>query len=162
MESTYEDATQETSLNIPIFFILSPGADPVKEVEKMGKKLGFTADKNNYYNISLGQGMDKYAEIKLDSGFKEGYWIMLQNIHLMPSWLPTLEKKLDSFVKQGGSNPNFRLYLSADPSKEIPIGILDKCIKLTNEPPAGLKANMKRSLTYFPKEEIEDKDPKIK
>lgn len=54
LEMTFEDATQETSLNIPIFFILSPGADPVKEVEKMGKKLGFTSDRNNYYNISLG------------------------------------------------------------------------------------------------------------
>lgn len=80
----------------------------------------------------------------------------------MPSWLPTLEKQLDKFVKMGGSNPNFRLFLSAEPSNQIPIGILDKCIKLTNEPPTGLKANMKRALNYFPKEEIEDKDQKIK
>lgn len=42
----------------------------------------------------------------------------------------------------------------------MPIGILDRSIKMTNEPPAGLKANMKRAWMYFPKDEIED--PKIK
>jgi len=80
----------------------------------------------------------------------------------MPSWLPTLEKKLDGYAKEGGSNQYFRLYLSADSSDAIPIGILERCIKLTNEPPAGLKANMKRAWTFFPKEEVEEKDPRVK
>jgi len=38
----------------------------------------------------------------------------------------------------------------------------DRSIKLTNEPPSGLRANMKRAWSYFSKDEIEDKDPKIK
>lgn len=162
LESAFEDATQESQLNIPIFFILSPGADPVKDVETMGKIRGFGGDKNNYFNISLGQGMDKYAEAKLEAGVRDGYWIMLQNIHLMPSWLPTLDKKLEQYSKEGGSSSNFRLYLSGDPSDGIPIGILERCIKLTNEPPAGLKPNMKRGWTFFPREEIEEKDPRVK
>jgi dynein heavy chain len=88
---------------------------------------------------------------------------MLQNIHLMPRWLIELEKKLDAFqLEGGGNNPAFRLFLSAEPSSAIPIGILDRSIKLTNEPPAGLRANMKRAWTYFPKEDIEDKDVKMK
>lgn len=82
----------------------------------------------------------------------------------MPTWLIELEKILDSFSGEagGGGNSEFRLFLSAEPSSGIPIGVLDRSIKLTNEPPAGLKANMKRAWTYFSKEEIEDKDPKIK
>jgi len=87
---------------------------------------------------------------------------MLQNIHLMPRWLIELEKILDSFSGDTGSHANFRLLLSAEPSTGVPIGILDRSIKLTNEPPSGLKANMKRAFTYFPKEEIEDKDSKVK
>jgi dynein heavy chain len=80
----------------------------------------------------------------------------------MPRWLSELEKILDNFGgDQGGGNPNFRLFLSADPSPDVPIGILDRSIKLTNEPPAGLKANMKRAWTYFTKEEIEDKVIKL-
>ena len=78
----------------------------------------------------------------------------------MPSWLGKLDKKLDQFGKEEGCHPNFRLFLSAEPNKCIPVGILEKCIKLTNEPPAGLKANMKRAWTYFPKEEIDEKDSK--
>lgn len=76
LQSAYEDATQEAALNIPIFFILSPGADPVKDVELMGKQYSIDVNRNNFFNISLGQGMDVYAEAKLDAGFKDGYWIM--------------------------------------------------------------------------------------
>lgn len=68
----------------------------------------------------------------------------------MPSWLDKLDKKLEQLNKEEGCNPNFRLFLSAEPNKTIPVGILENCIKLTNEPPAGLKANMKRAWTYFP------------
>jgi dynein heavy chain len=86
---------------------------------------------------------------------------MLQNIHLMPRFLIDLEKKLDIFAQEG-SHPAFRLYLSSDPSNEIPIGLLERSIKLTNEPPQGLKQNMKRAFTFFSKEDIEEKDLKIK
>jgi len=37
LQSVIKDATKELQMNTPIFFILSPGADPVKEVEKIGK-----------------------------------------------------------------------------------------------------------------------------
>ena len=81
----------------------------------------------------------------------------------MPTWLKELEKILEAFGGEaGGGNANFRLFLSAEPNLSIPIGILDRSIKLTNEPPAGIKANMKRAWTYFSKDEIEDKDPKVK
>jgi len=51
LESTIADAESAT----PVFFILSPGADPVKEVEKIGKKNGFERGKSLFI-ISLGQG----------------------------------------------------------------------------------------------------------
>jgi len=79
----------------------------------------------------------------------------------MPAFLLDLEKKLDFFAAEG-SNPSFRLFVSSDPNKAIPIGLLERSIKLTNEPPQGVKQNIKRAFTQFTKEEIEDKDPKIK
>jgi len=86
---------------------------------------------------------------------------MLQNIHLMPGFLIELEKKLDDFALEG-SHEDFRLFVSSDPSKAIPNGLLERSIKLINEPPQGLKQNMMRAFRFFDKAEVEDKDPKIK
>jgi len=150
----------DSSTTTPIFFILSPGADPVKEVEKLGKKKGFLPNVG-LFNVALGQGQDVVAMRYLEAGHKEGHWVMLQNIHLMPAFLINLEKKLDAFAAEG-SHVNFRVYLSAEPSNDIPIGVMERSIKLTNEPPQGLKPNLKRAFTFFTKEEMEDKDTKIK
>lgn len=91
----------------------------------------------------------------LELAHRNGHWVILNNIHLMPSWLIELEKKLDEFALEG-SHEKFRLYLSSDPSGAIPIGVLSRCIKLTNEPPAGLKANLKRAFANFSREYIEE------
>lgn len=52
-----------------------------------------------------------------------------------------------------------RLFLSAEapPSLErpLPISILQACIKLTNEPPEGLKANLLRAYGNFSEDTLE-------
>jgi dynein heavy chain len=154
--SSYMDSTTTT----PIYFILSPGANPVQAVETLARQQGNDPSKM-LHQVALGQGQDVVAMAKLDIGHKDGHWVMLQNVHLMPSFLLDLEKKLDLFAIEG-SNPTFRLFVSSDPNKAIPIGLLEKSIKLTNEPPMGVKQNLKRAFTFFNKEEIEDKDPKVK
>ncbi|KFG46067.1 dynein heavy chain family protein [Toxoplasma gondii MAS] len=63
LESSFKDSANTT----PIFFILSPGADPVKEVESMGKKAGYTAN-FNFHNIAMGQvrtRAQRMCEVKL-------------------------------------------------------------------------------------------------
>jgi len=156
LTSSYLDSTPMT----PIYFILSPGSNPVKDVEQLARKNGIDPSKM-LHTIALGQGQDTVALNKLDIGHKDGHWVMLQNIHLMPGFLVDLEKKLDAFAMEG-SNPGFRLFVSSDPSKSIPNGLLERSIKLINEPPQGLKQNMKRAFIFFTKEDVEDKDPKIK
>ena len=156
LQSAFQDSTTTT----PIYFILSPGANPVQDVEALARNQGMDPAKM-LHTIALGQGQDVIAMNKLEIGHKEGHWVMLQNIHLMPIFLIALEDKLDAYAAEG-SNPGFRLFVSSDPSNTIPIGLLERCIKLTNEPPQGLKQNMKRAFTFFTKEEIEDKDPKVK
>merc|ERR1719311_874490 len=156
-----ENACEDASSITPIFFILSPGADPVKEVEAMGRRQINLQANVNYHNVAMGQGQDVVAMAKMEMGHKEGHWVMLQNIHLMPRWCVELEKKMDGYAIEG-SHPNFRLFLSADPSKGIPIGILDRSVKLTNEPPQGLNANLVRAFANFTKEDFEDRDSKVK
>lgn len=88
----------------------------MKEVESLGRKLGFTGDNGKFHNISLGQGQDIVAERALDQGSRDGHWVVLQNIHLVARWLPQLEKKLE----QTGENAHeeFRVFLSAEPAPD--------------------------------------------
>lgn len=77
---------------------------------------------------------------------------MQQNIHLVKNWLSTLEKKLEAYSE--GSHENYRVYISAEPaptpdSHIIPGGILETSIKITNEPPTGMLANLHQSLDNF-------------
>lgn len=155
-----ELAFQDSSSITPIFFILSAGANPVKDVESLCLKEKMDPNKH-LHTIALGQGQDVVANAKLDMAHKEGHWVMLQNVHLMPDFLLDLEKRLAMFALEG-SDPQFRLFLTSDPSNAIPIGLLERSIKLTNEPPAGLKANLLRAFTFFIREEFEDKDTKVK
>ena len=69
---------EETGPGTPVFFILSPGVDPLKDVEALGKKLGFTFDAKNFHNISLGQGQEVVAEQAMDLAAAEGHWVVLQ------------------------------------------------------------------------------------
>ncbi len=52
-----------------------------------------------------------------------------------------------------------RLFLSAEPppllERALPISLLQNSIKLTNEPPEGLKANLKRAYSNFNEEILE-------
>ena len=142
----------------PIFFILSPGVDPLKDVEAHGKTIGFTFDNQNFHNVSLGQGQEVVAQAKLELGSKEGHWVILQNVHLVRSWLSTLEKLLESYAV--GSHQNFRIFMSAEPSADpayhfIPQGILENSIKITNEPPTGINANLHKALDNFSQETLE-------
>lgn len=80
---SFEKSFEETSSSAPVFFILSPGVDPLKDVEKLGKKLGFSIDLGNFHNVSLGQGQEEVAEEAMDISADQGQWVILQNIHLV-------------------------------------------------------------------------------
>lgn len=57
------------------------GVDPLKDVEFLGKKLGFTFEHKNLHNVSLGQGQEIVAENALDIAAKNGHWVILQVNH---------------------------------------------------------------------------------
>ena len=44
---------EEASPSTPIFFILSPGVNPLKDVEQLGKQLGYTEDSGNFVSINV-------------------------------------------------------------------------------------------------------------
>lgn len=77
---------------------------------------------------------------------------LLQNIHLVARWLGTLEKMVEQYSE--GSHDDYRLFMSAEPAPSpethiIPQGLLEDAIKITNEPPTGMHANLHKALDLF-------------
>ncbi|NWX62644.1 DYH17 protein, partial [Promerops cafer] len=154
LSEVYKESSQST----PLFFILSPGVDPLKDVEALGTRLGFTIDNGKIHNVSLGQGQEVVAEHAMEVAAEEGHWVILQNIHLVARWLDTLEKLVEQHSLE--SHPEYRLFMSAEPaptteSHIIPQGLLDNSIKITSEPPTGMRANLHGALDLFTQETLE-------
>jgi len=108
--------------------------------------------------ISLGQGQEIVAEHAMELAAKEGHWVVLQNIHLVSKWLSTLEKNMEKHGENG--HENFRMFVSAEPAASaeyhiIPQGILESAIKITNEPPTGMQANLHKALDNFNQDTME-------
>ena len=46
-------------------------------------------------HLALGQGMGPRALELITAGVSRGIWVLLQNCHLLPKFMPLLEKALD-------------------------------------------------------------------
>lgn len=146
-----EETFAETSANTPIFFVLFPGVDPTPDVERQGAKFDISISNGRFENISMGQGQENRAKNALFDAAKKGNWIMLQNVHLMQTWLKGLNG-LEGFLEQVYSfaHPGFRCFISSEPPglpmmQIIPESILQSALKVSNEAPQDLKANMRRA-----------------
>lgn len=80
-------------MNSALIFVLSPGADPASDFLRFADEMKF-GRKTEF--ISLGQGQGPKAERMITDAMERGCWVLLQNCHLAPSWMPTLEKIVDS------------------------------------------------------------------
>jgi dynein heavy chain len=79
----------------------------------------------------------------LNEAAQNGQWCFLSNCHLSLSLLPELESIMDALFKKKLSE-NFRLFLSASPVDGFPISLLQRSLKIAQEPPRGIRANMMR------------------
>ena len=147
LEQCYNDSTCFT----PLVFILSPGSDP------MDSLLKFCAAKDiSMETLSLGQGQGPKAEALIAQGVVDGSWVVLQNCHLAVSWMTTLDRICEEFVTNASPpHENFRLWLTSYPSPHFPVAVLQNGVKMTNEPPKGLRANM---ISSFQNDPISDED----
>ncbi|XP_073737373.1 dynein axonemal heavy chain 10 [Callorhinus ursinus] len=139
---SFEAIFEQSTPNSPIVFILSPGSDPASDLMKLAERSGFGGNRLKF--LAMGQGQEKVALQLLETAVARGQWLMLQNCHLLVQWLKDLEKSLERISKP---HPDFRLWLTTDPTEGFPIGILQKSLKVVTEPPNGLKLNMRA--TYF-------------
>jgi len=133
IESIYE----ESYSTIPVLFLLTAGADPTSSIDEFArKKKKYPTEK-----VSMGEGQDKYAEESIKKGFIDGSWTILQNCHLGLKFMEDLETILGG-DKQAEIHPDFRLWITCEPTPKFPLSLLQRAIKVTNEPPKGVKAGL--------------------
>jgi len=136
LEQIYEESTCYT----PLLFVLTPGTDPTAQLKALA-----TLKNMSWQAIALGQGQEPKAINLLKQSSAQGFWGLLANLHLCVKWLPELEKVIVTTM-EAGPHKNFRIFMSSSPTSMFPIQLLQNSIKMTCEPPKGLKPNMLRLL----------------
>lgn len=134
---------KDSNLLTPLVFVLSKGSDPTKSFIEFATKLKMD---RKIRMLSLGQGQGPKAVKMIEEASQKGYWVLLQNCHLYVSWLQELERICEGFTADS-VHKDFRLWLTSMPTTAFPVSILQNAVKMTNEPPKGLKANLRNA--YF-------------
>ncbi|KAJ5893544.1 hypothetical protein N7495_005235 [Penicillium taxi] len=137
--SDLKDVVEQVTATTPISLSSSPGFDASYKVDALVERMHATCA-----NIAMGsnEGLES-ADKAISNAAAAGNWVLVKNVHLAPSWLQSLEKRLDSLKP----HKEFRLFLSMESSPKIPVNLIRASRVLMFEQPAGVRANMKDSLS---------------
>ncbi|KAK4192422.1 putative dynein heavy chain [Podospora australis] len=134
-----KQTVDQVSATRPISLVSSPGFDASYKVDSLVERMRVRCT-----NIAMGsnEGLAS-ADKAISNAAQTGSWVLIKNVHLAPTWLQSLEKRMESL------NPNseFRLFLSMESSPKIPVNLLRASRVLMYEQPAGVRANMKDSMS---------------
>ena len=130
---------EQVSSSRPIALCSSPGFDASYKVDNL-----VAQTRTNCTNIAMGsnEGLAT-ADKAVSNAAANGSWVLVKNVHLAPTWLQSLEKRMESLKPHA----DFRLFLSMESSPKIPVNLLRASRVLMYEQPAGVRANMKDSMT---------------
>eukprot|EP00746_Dinoflagellata_sp_MGD_P065943 gnl/MRDRNA2_/MRDRNA2_27403_c0_seq1.p1 gnl/MRDRNA2_/MRDRNA2_27403_c0~~gnl/MRDRNA2_/MRDRNA2_27403_c0_seq1.p1 ORF type:complete len:868 (-),score=166.51 gnl/MRDRNA2_/MRDRNA2_27403_c0_seq1:73-2433(-) len=141
----------ESQSSVPLIFILTTGADPMTELLKLAEEVHM---RDKVALISLGQGQGPKANAAIENSMQNGSWVVLQNCHLATSYMPMLEAKVLDLDPEE-IHRDFRLWLTTLPAPSFPVSILQSGIKMTIEPPKGLKENLTRAYLMYDEQWLE-------
>ncbi|CAK7266377.1 dynein heavy chain [Sporothrix epigloea] len=129
----------QVSATRPIALVSSPGFDASYKVDNLVERMTARCT-----NIAMGsaEGLAS-ADKAVSNAAQMGSWVLIKNVHLAPTWLQSLEKRMDSL----NPHADFRLFLSMESSPKIPVNLLRASRVLMYEQPAGVRANMKDSMS---------------
>lgn len=135
--STFRTILSETLPEEPILVLLptegSGSYDMTAELVELAKDALGTS--SIVQEVAMGsEETDRALSVVLEAA-KTGNWCCLKNVHLVSSWLPTLDRLLDELQRgeEGSLHRNFRLWMTAEPVSSLPPSLLQRCKKITSE-----------------------------
>lgn len=145
MEEIYADSCNKQ----PIIIVLSPGADPMTDIIKLS-----TLKKIKYESLSLGQGQGEKAKTAIKQAMVNQTWVILQNCHLAVSFMPTLDALVEEIELD--RNSQFRIWLTTMPTNAFPVTVVQNSVKVTAEPPKGIRNNMRGFYYTFDNKQFDE------
>jgi dynein heavy chain 1 len=134
--------TDEVKAQTPLALVSVSGYDASYRVEGL-----IQSTQSRCTQVAMGsQEGFGLADQAIGVASRQGTWVLLKNVHLAPSWLGQLEKKLQTL----NAHRNFRLFLTMEANPSIPVNILRQSRIIMNEPAPGVKANLLDSLRNIP------------
>uniref|UniRef100_A0A158R4I4 Cytoplasmic dynein 2 heavy chain 1 n=1 Tax=Syphacia muris TaxID=451379 RepID=A0A158R4I4_9BILA len=136
LEAIYDSESNE---NEPVLIITGTGADPSQVLEDLASnKIGL----GKLHQISMGQGQLDAVLQMLKYCAETGHWICIKNLHLSTNNILSIYNEFMSLPR----HPKFRLWLISEADNDFPTIVLQNSIKITYEPPSGVKSNLLRTL----------------
>ena len=125
----------ETTSTEPILLLLpsdgSGSYDMTCELPELARDV---LGQDKLHEIAMGADETDNAAQLIESAAVSGHWICLKNVHLVSSWLTTLDRLLDEIQVEGGKvDDNFRLWMTSEPVETLPAALLQRSKKIVSE-----------------------------
>jgi len=108
---------EESKPTKPILFLLAPGSDPTNTIDELARRKRIQTQK-----VSMGEEQEIIAKKFIDDGMRDGFWVILNNCHLSLEFMAEMEDILNP--KDKVIHDTFRLWITCEPHKEFPLGLL--------------------------------------
>lgn len=99
----FDSIYQQSTAEIPIIFILSPGSDPTNDIQKLAERKiqiqNLKLENKSLRILAMGQGQEKFILQTLHTAQSQGTWLLLQNCHLLLPFMSELEAELEQSTK---------------------------------------------------------------
>lgn len=132
---------KQVTAGTPVALMSNSGFDASYKVDAL-------VDRHNAVCANVAMGSEEgvaSANRAISSATANGTWVLIKNVHLAPQWLQSLEKRLSTLKP----HDDFRLFLSMETSSKIPVNLIRAARTLVYEQLAGIRANMKDTLSVL-------------
>jgi dynein heavy chain, axonemal len=110
LREAYDESTPDT----PILMLITHSVEVLDAVKEFQQKMTNLSGgkKVDLKPFSIGKGIERKVADALETAAKNGDWVLVENIHLAPEWLPALEALVTETTKDPKINSGFRIFFS--------------------------------------------------